>query len=178
MTATDTVAYVNGDIRLFNQFLDKGTILIDSEYMSYTSKALYLFDTNVFTLSGLTRGINGTTATTHSVGATVTSQSSAIQVSVSQFVSLTGNNLASATGSVITRADANVVLTRVTLTAVTGYVSIAIGANVSVTGNQLTASTGKLFTVAWAVVDINTTNTWTTVNTNTTSNWRVVDIAA
>jgi hypothetical protein len=39
-------------------------------------------------------------------------------------------------------------------------------------------STKTPVVVAWAVVDINVTNTWTTVSTNTTNTWSVVDIAA
>jgi hypothetical protein len=72
--------------------------------------------------------------------------------------------------------DTDVLLTTNLIQANSG--SVVIGIGVPVTGVQMQISIKTPVVVAWAVVDINVTNTWTTVSTNTTNTWSVVDIAA
>ena len=68
----------------------------------------------------------------------------------------------STSNTVSVQIDNEVLVTGIQLTTATGSVVISIG--VQVTGVQLTTNVGKTFIDAWAVVNINATNTWTVVD--------------
>ena len=79
----------------------------------------------------------------------------------------------------ITTIDKDVIInTNVALTTVVRSVSITADANINAATNLLNAYVGNAHIFAWAVIDINTTNSWNAVGTNTTNTWHVVDIAA
>jgi len=91
-------------------------------------------------------------------------------------VNLSTNLIQTALGNETISGDANVNLSTNLIQSNSG--SVVIGIGVPVTGVSMQMSTKTPVVVAWAVVDINVTNTWTTVSTNTTNTWSVVDIAA
>jgi hypothetical protein len=184
MTASDTSAFLN-DVSLFNKFTSSGVVRINNEYMSYTSTYIYQFDNTVFVLDGLTRGLYGTTPDTHSIGATVTSDSSAITVLLntpvnltgqqltgqlgsldpSPDVELTGQDLTSTLGSVTAVPGQLVPLTGINLTSSIGNIIVSANANVLLTGQTLTTNIGSLKFVIWSRVDTGISVDWTEVDT-------------
>jgi hypothetical protein len=85
------------------------------------------------------------------------------QTTANANVDVTTNLLQSTTDSVSVRIDNEVFLTALTpLNTTTGTVVISIG--VELVGIQMTSNVGKVFIDAWAVVNINATNTWTVVD--------------
>jgi len=85
------------------------------------------------------------------------------QVTGNAIVNATTNLLQSTTDSVSVQIDQEIYLTALTpLNTTTGTVVISIG--VELVGIQMTSNVGKVFIDAWAVVNINATNTWTVVD--------------
>jgi hypothetical protein len=85
------------------------------------------------------------------------------QTTADAIVNTSTNLLQSTTDSVSVQIDNEVFLTALTpLNTTTGTVVISIG--VELVGLQMTSNVGKVFIDAWAVVNINATNTWTVVD--------------
>ena len=85
------------------------------------------------------------------------------QVTGDAIVNTSTNLLQSTTDSVSVQIDQEVYLTALTpLNTTTGTVVISIG--VELVGIQMTSNVGRVFIDAWAVVNINATNTWTVVD--------------
>jgi len=85
------------------------------------------------------------------------------QTTADAIVNTSTNLLQSTTDSVSVQIDNEVFLTALTpLNTTTGTVVISIG--VELVGLQMTSNVGRVFIDAWAVVNINATNTWTVVD--------------
>jgi len=183
MTTYDTSAFVN-DLTVYEQIPDSGLVRFQDEYAFYTSKSIYTFDADTFILEGLIRGVNGTTPSTHPVGATVKLHD-AVTVTADANTFPSGQQLTLIEGVVDPNPDANLVGQQLTttldsveieiitvapvtgeqLTLNLGTVSVALGVVVDLTGNSLTTNTGQLYVTAWAAVDTGLSSTWTPVNT-------------
>jgi len=169
-------------------FLTTNLITSNVRSVSTTADANKSVTTNLITSA--VRSVSITASdNTNLITNLITSSVRSISVTADANVRPTTNLLQTSLGNETITADDNTLLTTNLIQSTINNVSITADANVRPITNLVTSYVGNTRIIAWAVVDINTTNNWnvlqtntsngwTVVQTNTTNTWTVVDIAA